>query len=330
MGRKIAVSFLSILILGVVGFFLVSAIVSPPAGGQDLAQKLDIPYPAVIAHRGASALAPEETKAAYLVALQMGVDYLELDLQRTKDGVLIALHDDTLERTTNIAEVFPDRKSLTTDKFTFAELQRLDAGSWFNRTHTAGARKSFVGLRIVRLEDVIDIAEQGNPVPGLYIETKAPGQFPGIEKDLVDILVRRGWISRATGRAAPSRRLIFQSFEPDSLRKLRGIAPGVPRVYLISPDMKQKSGFPALLAQARSLGSGIGPAGYYGFAWYTGPAHRSGLIVHPYTINKAWQMRLLKQSGVDGIFTDASHIALPILKGRPPLDVEQIMKAAGY
>jgi glycerophosphoryl diester phosphodiesterase len=78
-------------------------------GGKELAEKLGVPRPAIIAHRGASYHAPEETAPAYLIAREMGVDYLELDLQRTKDGVLIAVHDDDLRRTTNIAEVFPGR-----------------------------------------------------------------------------------------------------------------------------------------------------------------------------------------------------------------------------
>ena len=329
MARKIAVGLSSFLLLLIGGFFAVSALLSPPSGGRELAAKLDIPYPAVIAHRGASALAPEETKAAYLIALQLGPDYLELDLQRTKDGVLIALHDDTLERTTNVAEVFPNRRTEPVSRFTFSELQRLDAGTWYNRAHPEAARKSFPNLRIIRLDDVIDIAEKGSPIPGLYIETKAPAQFPGIEGELVSLLARRGWLSPGGGQI-PQRKIVFQSFEAESLRRLKALAPAIPRVYLISPDMKAKSGFPALLALAAELGSGIGPAGYYGFAWYTGPAHKAGLIVHPYTINKAWQMRLLRQSGVDGIFTDASHIAVPMLKGGSPVNVEDTLKAAGY
>lgn len=329
MRRKIGIALLSLPIILVGGFFATSALLSPRSGGRQMAIKLDIPYPAVIAHRGASALAPEETKAAYLVALQIGVDYLELDLQRTKDGVLIALHDDTLGRTTNVAEVFPERKEQSVDHFTMAELEKLDAGSWFNRANPGHARASYVGLQIARLDEVIDIAEKGSPIPGLYIETKVPEKFPGIEKQLVEHLKARGWISKLGG-PVPQKRLIFQSFEAESLIQLKKHAPGIARVYLISPNMKAERGFPALLARASELGSGIGPAGYYAFAWYTGPAHKAGLIVHPYTINKAWQMRLLRQSGVDGLFTDASHIAVPILKGRPEIDVEEALKAAGY
>src|SRR5262245_26505606 len=91
-----------------------------------------------VAHRGASAYAPEHTLAAYKLALQQGADYVEQDLQITKDGVLVCLHDLTLERTTNVEDVFPDRFKMDGDKktwpvadFTLAEIKRLDAGSWF-------------------------------------------------------------------------------------------------------------------------------------------------------------------------------------------------------
>ncbi len=326
------------LLLGIVAFpfVLVSAFLglSTALGraqtGRELSLKLDVPHPAIVAHRGASALAPEETRAAYLIALKMNVDYLELDLQRTKDGVLIALHDDTLERTTDIARVFPDRKAQPPESFTYAELQRLDAGSWFNAANPVRARPSFQGLRIARIEEVIDIAEKGAPIPGLYIETKGASRFPGIEEQLVALLRRRGWMRAPGAKEWPRGRLIFQSFEADSLLRLKALAPDVPRVYLISSEMKKKEGFPALIRRAQDLGSGIGPVGYYAFAWYTGPAHKAGLIVHPYTINKPWQMRLLRASGADGLFTDASHIALPLLKTRPRIDTEELIRSAGY
>src|SRR5258707_15085320 len=96
----------------------------------------------LIAHRGASGYAPEHTPAAYKLAMKQNADFVEPDLAVTKDNVLICLHDDTLERTTNIAEVFPDRPSANVrsrqpgkhwlaNDFTIAEIKRLDAGTWF-------------------------------------------------------------------------------------------------------------------------------------------------------------------------------------------------------
>jgi len=105
-----------------------------------------IPRPAVIAHRGASYLAPEETEPAYILARDLGADYLEMDIQRTKDHVLVAFHDDSVERTTNAAKVFPGREKGNIADFTLAELKQLDAGTWFNQTYPKRARAKYAGV----------------------------------------------------------------------------------------------------------------------------------------------------------------------------------------
>lgn len=178
----------------------------------------------VIAHRGTTYWAPEETEAAMRWARNSGADYLELDLQRTKDGTLIALHDINLRRTTNVVEVFPERADSPVSEFTLGELWRLDAGAWFNQAYPGRARASFAGLDILTLEDVVRIAEgqrivrdacgkrvcrledsgkwrteyepdpqdNGNR-PGIYPETKEPQLFLGIETELRRELERLGW-----------------------------------------------------------------------------------------------------------------------------------------
>lgn len=197
--------------------------------GMELSKELvellnAFPQKLVIAHRGTTFWAPEETEAAMRWARNIGVHYLEFDLQRTKDGYLIALHDNSLERTTNIAEVFPSRSKEPVSAFTYRELLALDAGSWFNHTYKERARSGFVGLDILTLEDIIQIAE-GNKIkrdgngkrsmeiskngrikthyekdptdnrnrPGIYPETKNPTLFPGIEADLRAELEKLGW-----------------------------------------------------------------------------------------------------------------------------------------
>ena len=110
----------------------------------------------LIAHRGASAYAPEHTLTAYRLAIVQDADYVEQDLAVTRDGVLICLHDDSLERTTNVEEVFPERA--TTDPatgrrqwlavdFTLAEIKQLDAGSWFD--------PKFAGERVPTWEEAV-------------------------------------------------------------------------------------------------------------------------------------------------------------------------------
>ena len=112
----------------------------------------------LVAHRGASAYAPEHTLAAYQLALTQGADFVEQDLGVTRDGVLVCLHDDSLERTTNVEEIFPDRYTtvLRSGKsyrrwllrdFTLAEIKTLDAGSWFS--------PDFEGESIPTLEEIL-------------------------------------------------------------------------------------------------------------------------------------------------------------------------------
>jgi glycerophosphoryl diester phosphodiesterase len=180
---------------------------------------------AIIAHRGSTFWAPEETEAAFRWARNMGADYLELDLQRTKDGFLLALHDGNLRRTSNIESVIPGREDLPVSVFTLAELRELDAGSWFNEAEPENARTSFENQKICTLEEVLMIAQgyrikrdvAGDPVklndgldwsglyemeidpqdngnrPGIYAETKEPYLFSGMEQDLADFLTEKGW-----------------------------------------------------------------------------------------------------------------------------------------
>ncbi|VVQ16246.1 Glycerophosphodiester phosphodiesterase [Pseudomonas fluorescens] len=207
-----------------------------------LATRLGIPHPAVIAHRGASFDAPESTAAAYKLARDLGADYLELDLQRSKDGVLFALHDDNLQRTTDVASKFPERKDSPANAFTLAELKTLDAGSWFNSAYPDRARPSYAGLKILTLDEIIDIA-QGNPLhkPGLYIETKEPKQFPGLERDLKEKLQDRGWLSPIGSKLAKSElavgqgkgKVVLQTFEKGSLELLEKEMPQVPKILLL-------------------------------------------------------------------------------------------------
>jgi glycerophosphoryl diester phosphodiesterase len=338
-------------ILGLL-FLGIGIVIYGRTAGKELAERLGVPRPAIIAHRGASYLAPEETAPAYLLAREIGIDYLEFDLQRTKDGVLIALHDDDLRRTTNIAEVFPGREMDTVDKFTFSELQNLDAGSWFNMRFPDRARASFKSVRILRLEDVMDIAEGGFHKPGLYIETKSARRFPGIEKQLVEILTARAWIKPSQSVFAPPHaeraRVIFQSFEPNSLALLRKFAPQVPAVLLIDESMMSKEGWDALLSRAKQVAVGIGTWGYQWsgdpswsvkdapkryvttWPWYTGQAHRAGLLVHSWTIDDDWEMWMVSIFGADGIFTNRPELALRFYGRADQIDLKPMWERIGY
>jgi glycerophosphoryl diester phosphodiesterase len=114
----------------------------------------------LVAHRGASAYAPEHTFESYQLALKQGADFVEQDLQITRDGVLVCLHDLTLERTTNVKEIFPTRfreESISdaparhwyVSDFTLNEIKQLDAGSWFN--------VKFKGTRVPTFQEAIEL-----------------------------------------------------------------------------------------------------------------------------------------------------------------------------
>jgi glycerophosphoryl diester phosphodiesterase len=263
------------------------------------------------------------------MACELGADYLEADVQRTKDGVLIVYHDRTLQRTTDVASVFPERVSEPVESFTFDELMRLDAGTWFNAQRPGRARPAFIGARILRLEDLVAIAEARTPRPGLYLETKEASRYPGIERQLVEVLARRGWIGDG---AEPSRsmqaRVIFQSFERESLRQFRTLAPRVPRVWLLDEATVRRIGWRGVLAQAGELAIGIGTWGVHHawspswsvadaprryvttWPWLNRSAHRAGLLVHVWTVNARWELRLVRWFGADGVFTDRPEAAL--------------------
>lgn len=314
-----------------------------PSKGLALAQAAGIPHPVVIAHRGASYLAPEATHAAYVMARELRVDYLEFDVQRTRDGVLIALHDDTLARTSNVAEVFPDRARDGVETFTFAELQQLDAGGWFNQRFPDRSRNTFKGLRMLRLEDILNIAEGLSPRIGICIETKHAHRFPGLEQQLVGELHQRGWLagSRATGRAE----VIFQSFDPDSLKRLKELAPHTPRILLVDEILMSKLGWDGVLATAKEIATGLGTWGYAWArgpewsagtryitrrAWYTIEAHRAGLLVHPWSIDDWWEMWIVSLGGADGFFTNRSELAMQFSHGASKSDIEALWRKLGY
>lgn len=335
--------------------------------GRTLSEAAGVPWPTVIAHRGASHDAPEETAPAYLAARDLGADYLEADLQRTKDGVLVAVHDDTLERTTDVAKVFPGREKAPVSQFTLAELKRLDAGSWFNAAYPERARSKYVGVRILTLDELIDIAEGGGETPGLYLETKAPGQFPGIEEDLRKALENRGWLN-ADGE--PQGKIVLQTFEKSSLELLQKSMPKVPKILLLwvgdgylaakSPttfaqsgekikadfyarqEVKSREELFAWLDWAKANGAlGVGPSvtltargdqSYMDLVqpWMNQAAHERGLFVHAYTVDDAVDFDQLSKAGVDGFFTNRTDQLLRFL-GRPPSQgVGEVLKSVGY
>ncbi|HSB09616.1 MAG TPA: glycerophosphodiester phosphodiesterase family protein [Blastocatellia bacterium] len=254
--------------------------------------------PLLIAHRGASAYAPEHTIAAYKMALEQGADFVEQDLQLSKDGVLICLHDPDLARTTNAASVFPERATLRdpevtgapkrgwyTIDFTLAEIKRLDAGSWFNRANPFQARESFAGLRVPTMEEAIQLVGDR---AGLYIELK---EFTFYSSLGFDMAARLAETLKAHGFDRPVKRdrIFIQSFYKEALLRMRELAPGFARVQLLPMETAGREKdtaaiTPKLAAEIAEYAKGAGPSkSLLKTADDVSTLHAAGLVIHPYT-----------------------------------------------
>ncbi|WP_408956480.1 glycerophosphodiester phosphodiesterase family protein [Natroniella sp. ANB-PHB2] len=297
-----------ILFLLLLSFYGTYYLINPDLRGKEILNNQGIPYPAVIAHRGASDKAPESTAEAYIKARDLGVDYLEADLQRTKDGKIVIFHDQTLERTSNVEKVFPRRKEDKLASFTYAELKKLDFGSWFNESSPRYGSKKYEGLGIITLEELIEIAQGGQHTPGLILETKKPEKYPGIEEEIVDILEEEGWLKRDEEREFA--KTIFFSFREESLERFKELVPQAPRLLLITDNMITRRSWDHWLERADGLADGLGTKGFMSWPWYIAKAHDQGLFVFPYTINRLWQIKILAYFHSSGYITDRPDIVL--------------------
>lgn len=246
----------------------------------------------VIAHRGASAYAPEHTFAAYDLALAQGADYIEQDLQLTADGVLVALHDDTLDRT---ARGPADSCTGPVTTKTLAQLHECDVGSWFNEAHPDLADPEYVGLRIPTMGEIL---ERYGPDVRYYVETKSPETQPGMEQALLDLLDE----TALAAPAARSRQVLIQSFSAESLRLVHSLRPEVPLVQLLPASPSPVDD--AMLDEIREYAVAIGPASGNVDEAVVDAAHTRCLDVHPYTVDDPDEMARLLDAGVDGMFTN--------------------------
>lgn len=253
-----------------------------------------------VSHRGASGHAPEHTLAAYELGEKMKGDYIEVDLQMTKDGVLIAMHDEKVDRTTDGSGFVKD--------MTLAEIKELDAGSWFNEAYPDKAQPEYVGLKVPTLEEVIEEFGRGSRY---YIETKAPSVYPGMEEELLRVLEKH----KLTGQNAPSSKVLVQSFSADSLLKMHELDAKVPLIQLIS-----YSG-PATISDEevqaiKEYAIGVGASYTRIDKEYVEKIRANGLLIHPYTVNTKADMERLLDWGVTGMFTNFPDRLDEVLKNR--------------
>jgi glycerophosphoryl diester phosphodiesterase len=229
---------------------------------------------------------------AYDRAVAGGADYLELDVQRTKDGVLVVVHDATLDRTARGSSA--NCTGRVAEK-TIAQIESCDAGSWYNSAYPSLARAEFVGLRVPRLADLL--ARYGGTTR-LYIEPKDPESYPGIEADIVAALHQHG-IS-ATDSDLP--RVFVQSFSKSSLLRVKTLDPTIPLVQVL--DAKDPSAIVQQLADVRSYAAALAVRKQDVTSALVESAHSRCLLVHAYVSDDQPEMQSLLEMGVDGILTD--------------------------
>jgi len=245
--------------------------------------------PVVFAHRGASAYAPENTLAAVDKADELGIDWVENDVQFSKDGVLVVVHDTDLKRTTNVEEVFPDRTSWAVKDFTAAEIARLDAGSWFG--------PEFAGARVPTLKQYLNRVERNRQK--LLLEIKSPEIYPGIEKATLRVLRQQGWLDRDHVK----NRLVIQSFGADSVKKVHQQRPDVTTGFLGTPAVADLPSYAAFTDQINPSHSSV-TADYVTAVHALKGAHDKRLRVNTWTVNDAATAKRLAGLGVDGIITN--------------------------
>ena len=288
-------------------------------GGRSAAQSPSPGRPWVIAHRGASAYAPENTIPAFELAAQQGATFVEFDLQLTRDKQIVCLHDTSLERTTDVEQVFPDRarepaagstgrRTWMLEDFTLGEIKRLDAGAWFDARYR--------GTRVPTFGETIE-ALRGRA--GLFIEVKAPERYEGIERAIMAELRRRG-LDRLG--ADPRTPVLLQSFSASSLQIFAGsLKTTLPIHYLFGAKDAGQWLTADGLRQVKTFATGLSPektalgAHPEGFA----RARELGLPITPYTFRSsavtgfadvtAEMRHYLQTWKVDGLITDNPDLA---------------------
>ncbi len=230
----------------------------------------------IIAHRGYSAKAPENTLAAFQLAMDTGADVIELDVTLTKDGIPIVIHDDTLNRTTN-------GKGLVL-AMTLKDLKKLDAGSWFN--------PSFSEEKLPTLEEVLQLVNKKIIV---NVEIKKESAMK-IEEKVLEIVSKYGMESM----------VFISSFAHNSLFKIKELNPEIPTGYLIDHSINEIDQRNIEKLQPSAIHLPINKITQADMDF----ALMYNIPVRIYTVNNVAQMKRAQDLCVDGIFTDQLEVAL--------------------
>ncbi|MFC4006445.1 glycerophosphodiester phosphodiesterase [Nonomuraea purpurea] len=243
-----------------------------------------------VAHRGASAYAPENTIAAFELAGRQRADLFEVDVQETKDHELVLMHDTTLSRTTDVEKVFPGLSPWNVGDLTLDQIGKLDAGSWKSGEH-ADEPVPTLG------ETLREMRGSGM---GLLLEIKSPELYPGIEARIAAELRRNSdWLTPG--------RLVVQSFNWESTRKFHKLLPDVPIGLLGTPSTAQ-------LPELAKFADQINPPHASITSAYVRRVHNLGMDVLTWTVDDPAVMRRLMTYKVDGIITNKPDVLADLVR----------------
>jgi len=234
----------------------------------------------VIAHRGASGHAPENTMASFQKGLELGANVLELDIHMSRDGELVVIHDHKLDRTTTGTGYVKN--------YSVKELKRFDAAKLF---------EAYRGEKIPLLREVFELAK-GKAAFAVEIK-KCPIFYPGIEKKLVRLIEQSDLVDN----------VIVIAFYPPSLRKIKRYNPDIKTGILFGRRLIK----PWIVA-AKIRANALHPRYDYLGTEMVQEAHKRGFLVHPWTINSATDLERWIKGGVDGITTDYPDVLTGLLK----------------
>jgi glycerophosphoryl diester phosphodiesterase len=286
--------------------------------------------PIIIAHRGARSIAPENTFIACEIAFKRcGAEMLEIDVHPSKDGVPMVIHDESLERTTNVKEKFPDRAPYWVSQFSAAELMALDAGSWFVQADPFGQIKagtvsdtdiahfSSGRVRIPTLAAILELVKHHDGWINIEIKN-FPGYYPGFSEAILDVVRRSGIASR----------VVFSSFDHEVVLRLKTLCPDIPVGALCDQPVTPLKAYvkDILGAVAWNPDKDVLGLGSLAYVVEQSPkglrpdlvreAHDAGLAVYVWTVNKPRDLQTMIDLGVDGVFTDFPHTMRDLLKAR--------------
>ncbi|NOX66220.1 MAG: glycerophosphodiester phosphodiesterase [Chlorobi bacterium] len=244
-------------------------------------QKNDNSKVEIIAHRGGSKLAPENTLAAYKNAIKLGVDMIEIDVHLSKDGKIIVIHDEKIDRTTNGKGTVKD--------MTLAEIRKYDAGGWFD--------EKFKGEKIPTLDEVMETL---NGKVKLLIEIKDGDElYPGLEKKVVETIHKYNAVDW----------VIVQSFNENSVLRVRKMDPSITTFYLLGRNFGD---FYSNVAKEVNAGDAVikkydGIAPHYSMldSEKVKIFHKAGFKVFTWTVDKPEDMKKIINMNVDGIITNS-------------------------